>query len=230
MTARSAVMLRPAAVAAARHMSVGGPGIAAVTALGLRLFLTPDALGAEARVAVARRLAARAPCLPFGRRGPSFADVDAARLWLADAAARIRPRLDRIGDRREFVFTLRPAAASNDGPVSPKAGATAASGSAYLRAAAQARAAEDRFSKAVGSIAETLRAAAPGAEIQQTRAGEGVDLSLLCGLEARPILAEAAPRLAASHADVLKLSASGPWPPYSFASLDRESAPGEAAT
>ncbi|MEL6977965.1 MAG: GvpL/GvpF family gas vesicle protein [Pseudomonadota bacterium] len=199
----------------------------AVAAAGLTLYLgaTP-ALGPS----LALRLGRDRACLPVGRGHGPFESAAAARRWLSERAEALRAQLEWIGARAEFVLSLE----CRDPLARARAPRDELSGAAYLRAAAASRAAESaaarRFDECVEAVRAALRAEAPAAPQSLARLRPGaVDVSLLGPPALKQRLAAAAPALAARFQPVLRLTGSGPWPPYSFVEIAAGPPRGEAA-
>lgn len=150
----------------------------------------------------ARRLARRGPALPGGRRA-TFAGSDdralraAAGDWLAAQAPIVAAWLEDLGERSEFVISLR-------------AERAAAGRAGYLaRRAAETRRLRAASAEILGSLRHPASAQSAGAD--------SLDLSVLWPRDDAAGFAAALAPLVRAYAPALRLRASGPWPAYSFA-------------
>lgn len=146
--------------------------------------------------AAARSAAARAALLPAGRTAASQGfDVVAERLT-QDAGA-LRERLRLIGDHAEFVLKI-------GAPI--ENAASAATGAAYLaRRAADARARRALIERALDALGRPISVVTrDGASVLWPRDGVSGFVTALAPLARR-------------LGDAPRLTASGPWPAYSFA-------------
>lgn len=225
---------------------VPGEPVGRVTDADLALLVsrvTPDALQvdeddlseggrlatlARAHDAVIRTAAAVGPVLPL-RFGTVVPDEDAARRLLRTHADPARRRLDRIGDTREWGVRLvrrmdaEPALAAR--PTAQDG--EEISGTEFLarrRQALQEReTAGEAAARAAGRLEEELgphvtesvrRGGSPGSSLL-------LDLACLVPPDREEGFAAAVDRLRGEMgSDGLEIEVSGPWPPYSFASLD----------
>lgn len=193
----------------------------------------------------ARRAARVTAVLPGGRRA-CFTGADdagaaaAAAAWLAPRAEEIRDWLDALGERSEFVISIRPTEAPS-----------AERGAGYL---AQRAAAARRLAAVERRIFDALRGAQSRADVQTdrehagrrhqgrrdgapdalggapkvARQGGGSELSLLWPrADATGFAGRLAPVVRATTAD-WTIRASGPWPAYSFAPAEQASIETEA--
>ncbi|MGY1770083.1 GvpL/GvpF family gas vesicle protein [Blastococcus sp. SYSU D00813] len=177
--------------------------------------------------AVLTAAAATGPVLPL-RFGTVVPDEDAARRLLRRHGTSAREQLDRIGDAREWGVRLVRSLAE---PV-PAAGGSEVSGTEFLarrrqalteaeEAGAAAERASRRLEEALAPLtrASLRRGGAPGSSLL-------LDLAYLVDPDREAELTAALERLAAEEAgNGLALELTGPWPPYSFASLE-EGGPG----
>jgi hypothetical protein len=186
---------------------------------------------ARAHDAVVRAAAESGPVLPL-RFGTVVGDEAAARRLLDEHGAPARDRLRRIGDTREWGVKLvrrldEPSAAVAPRP-EERSGVT---GTEYLarrrQAIARQDSAEAAAEKAADLLVETLaphvaesvrRGGAPGSSLL-------LDLAYLVAPAAEggflAAVADLRERLAP---DALEVEVTGPWPPYSFASLEDDGA------
>jgi hypothetical protein len=176
--------------------------------------------------AVVRAAALRGPVLPL-RFGTVVPDEAAARRLLVEHRNSAREHLARIGNAREWgvklVRRLDSPVPVGSGP-RDRAGVT---GTEYLARRRQALdqhdAAEAAAEQAAGRLVEAL---APHVTESLRRGGSSgssllLDLAVLVEADAEAgFLATAAELRQQLEPDALELEVSGPWPPYSFASLD----------
>ncbi|MGY1741438.1 MULTISPECIES: GvpL/GvpF family gas vesicle protein [unclassified Blastococcus] len=179
--------------------------------------------------AVLTAAAAAGPVLPL-RFGTVVPDEDAARRLLRTHGASAREQLDRIGDAREWgvrlVRTLaEPAPAAAGGEVSGTE--FLAQRRRALTEAEEAGAVAERASRRVEEALAPLtraslrRGGSPGSSLL-------LDLAYLVEPGREAEVTAALERLAAEEAaHGLGVELTGPWPPYSFASLE-EGGPGGA--
>jgi Gas vesicle synthesis protein GvpL/GvpF len=176
--------------------------------------------------AVVRAAALRGPVLPL-RFGTVVPDEAAARRLLVEHRDSAREHLRRIGNAREWGVKL---VRRLDSPVPvasrprDRAGVT---GTEYLARRRQALdqhdVAEAAAEQAADLLVETL---APHVTESLRRGGSSgssllLDLAVLVEADAEAgFLATAAELRQRLEPDALELEVSGPWPPYSFASLD----------
>jgi hypothetical protein len=181
--------------------------------------------------AVVRAASDAGPVLPL-RFGTVVRDDDAARRLLDEHHDRAREQLDRIGSGREWGVKLvrRDPAPSDsppaDSPHSDPSERRGVTGTEYLtrrrQALARAEAAEAGADRAADVLTETLR---PHVTDSLRRGGSSgsallLDLAFLVPLDAEAAFAAAANELGEQlAADGLAVEVSGPWAPYSFASL-----------
>jgi hypothetical protein len=176
--------------------------------------------------AVVRAAAQGGPVLPL-RFGTVVADEAAARRLLDEHGDAARERLRRIGDTREWGVKLvrRLDAPTSIGPrPEDRAGVT---GTEYLARRRQALAQQDSAEATAGKAADLLLEALSPHVADSVRRGGSPGSSLL--LDVAYLVAPSAEagfltavadlreRLAP---DALEVEVSGPWPPYSFASLE----------
>jgi gas vesicle protein GvpL/GvpF len=170
------------------------------------------------------RICASRPCLPV-RFGTAFPTEDAARASLAGRSAELRAALDRVAGKSELAVTLLWRESSSP-PSGPSAGP--GPGRRFMeerraRYAAQA----DRKARA-GELAESLLAKLVIERAlvwYQTCTAEGLAVSLAALVPSDQAVTWKADleRLAGSFDDVTAV-VNGPWPPYSFASLEESGA------
>ena len=166
------------------------------------------------------RICASQPCLPV-RFGTAFATDEAARASLASRSAELRAALDRVAGKSELAVTLlwreseRPA---------PGASASAGPGRRFMdqrRAFYAAR--KDRQARAA-ELAEGLLAKLSIERAlvwYETCTSDGVAVSLAVLVPSEQAAERKADleRLAGGLSDVIGV-VNGPWPPYSFASVE----------
>jgi hypothetical protein len=176
--------------------------------------------------AVIEALAESQVLLPF-RLFTIFSSDDKAIATINAARAPIRNAFDRVRGRQEWVLRIgRPDPARAEGAQAAAAG-RATSGTGFLQAKADARRAEAdraaRVSRGVSDVFDALKPLASAASSRPVQAGEGVLLDAAFLIDAgrldefRGTLQQAAAGLLR---DGCPISFTGPWPPYSFASLD----------
>jgi hypothetical protein len=176
--------------------------------------------------AVVRAAALRGPVLPL-RFGTVVADETAARRLLAEHAPAARARLREIGTAREWGVKL---VRRLDQPVpvgsrsSDRAGVT---GTEYLARRRRALDRSEVAEAAAQSAADLLLEALEPHVTQSVRRGGAPGSSLLLDLavlvesdDEAGFLATAGELRQRLEPDALELEVSGPWPPYSFASLE----------
>jgi hypothetical protein len=175
--------------------------------------------------AVLTAAAAAGPVLPL-RFGTLVPDEAAAHRLLATHAATARTQLERIGNAREWGVRLVRTLAVD--PVPASAGAEV-SGTEFLSrrrlALTEAERAGAAAERAAGRLEEALephtraclrRGGSPGSSLL-------LDLAFLVEPDSEAAVTAALEQLAADEAaNGLALELSGPWPPYSFASLTEE--------
>ena len=181
---------------------------------------------------VVQAVAASAPTAPL-RLATICLDDDGVRSRLREWHEALRQALDRVEGRREWsvkAYTGRPAdAPAQDAQAAP---VTGGAGAAYLRRKRsqtdERRAAEEQAVEAASAVHAALAAASVASRLlaaQDPRltGHEGTmtlnGAYLVAADDAEAFVAEAA-RQAADHPD-LQLEVNGPWPPYSFATLDQ---------
>jgi len=166
------------------------------------------------------RICASQPCLPV-RFGTAFPTEDAARASLASRSAELRAALDRVAGKSELAVTLLWRESAGPGP---EASLSAGPGRRFMderRARYAAR--RDRKARA-GDLAESLLAklAIERALVWcETCTSEGVAVSLAVLVpsdQANRWKADLE-RLAGGFDGVISV-VNGPWPPYSFASIE----------
>lgn len=218
------MLSRPQALFAVTGVAVPAMagGCASVAAAGLRAWFGAD-LGAAG--AVCLRLARCGGCLP-ARAGLWIGDRDqegdaAVADWVRRWSGPLHRRLAEIDGRVEFIATFVDRDA--DEPL-----ATAPTGAAYLRALADAaarrtarrRALRDRCDAVLGALPTALTAA-PRRLIES--ADGRLDLSLLAPRTQKAAFARAVVDATRGLPPTMRVVASGPWAPHSFAdaSVDR---------
>jgi hypothetical protein len=173
--------------------------------------------------AVVRAAVPAGPVLPL-RFGTVVADEDGARRLLREHAATARERLDRIGDAREWgVRLVRSLTEQEPATTGPR---EELSGTEFLTRRRQALRERDDAAQAARVAAESLEAALAPHVTESLRRGGAPGSSLLLdvaylvppGSEAG-FLAEAERLGADLRPSGLSLEVTGPWPPYSFATL-----------
>jgi hypothetical protein len=186
---------------------------------------------ARAHDAVVRAAAEAGPVLPL-RFGTVVADDAAARRLLDEHGEPAREQLRRIGDTREWgVKLLRRLEAPPGTAASRPEERSGVTGTEYLARRRQALAQQDSVEAAAGRAAELLLETLAPHVAQSVRRGGAPGSSLL--LDVAYLVAPAAEAgFAAAVADLrerlapdgLEVEVSGPWPPYSFASLGADGA------
>lgn len=179
--------------------------------------------------AVVRAAATAGPVLPL-RFGTAVPDDDAARRLLRTHADAARRQLDRIGDTREWgVRLVRPVAEpALAGPApAPPAHRQDISGREYLARRRQALDEHERAGQDAAEAVERLEKALAPHVTETLRRGGNAGSSLLLDVAClvapdretgfAAAVAHLAEELRPQHLDV---ELTGPWPPYSFASLD----------
>lgn len=185
--------------------------------------------------AVSETLAATQVVVPF-RLFTLFSSEALAVTTLGESSARIDQALDRVKGKQEWVLRIgRPDPAGlKPGPSNKKKGAAAAaSGTAFLRAKAEARKAEAERATRVRAEAmkvfDALSGAADAAEQRKIEPGTGLllDAAFLVTTSRAAAFKKTLTRAAASLLqDGCRVSLTGPWPAYSFVSLDSGSGRG----
>jgi hypothetical protein len=175
--------------------------------------------------AVVRSAAGVGPVLPL-RFGTVVPDEAAARRLLAEHAAAARAQLRRVGDSREWGVKLvrhvgEPVAAG------PRPTGEQVSGTEYLARRRQALHDRDAAERSAAEAAELLEAALrPRAREALRRGGSPgssllLDLAFLVPPEGESAFLAAAAELREDlQPDGLEVEVSGPWPAYSFATLE----------
>ena len=177
--------------------------------------------------AVVRAAAETGPVLPL-RFGTVVADEDAARRLLDEHGDPARERLRRIGDTREWGVKLVRLLDAPQASVAPRpeerSGVT---GTEYLARRRQALAEQDSVEAAAGRAADLLLETLSPHVAESVRRGGAPGSSLLLDVAYLVAPAAEAGFLAAVAdlrerltPDALEVEVSGPWPPYSFASLE----------
>jgi Gas vesicle synthesis protein GvpL/GvpF len=176
--------------------------------------------------AVSDRLAEKHVVVPF-RLFTLFSSEAKATAALGKASARIDKALERVKGKQEWVLRI-----ARPGPEAqvkaPAAGAaSAASGTAFLRAKADARKADaERATRVRAEAAKVFDALSGAADDSNQRAiepGTGLllDAAFLVKTSGAAAFKKTLTRAAASLLqDGCRVSLTGPWPPYSFVSLD----------
>ena len=176
--------------------------------------------------AVVRAAARTGPVLPL-RFGTVVPDESAARRLLAEHGDSARHRLGRIGDAREWGVKLV-RRLDQPVPVGPRpSDRIGVTGTEYLTRRRQALdqydSAEAAAEEAAQLLIDTLR---PHVTETVRRGGSPgssllLDLAVLVGADGEAaFLATAAELRQRLEPDGLEVEVSGPWPPYSFASLE----------
>jgi hypothetical protein len=178
--------------------------------------------------AVVRAAAVAGPVLPL-RFGTVVPDEDAARRLLAEHAAAALDRLQRIGTAREWGVKLVRRLSADAVPVGAgdARGRAGLTGTEYLARRRQALRDQDAADAAAGRAAELLEEALRPHTTESLRRGGSPGSSLLLDLallvrpeEETAFLAAAAAARERLEPDGVEVEVSGPWPPYSFATLD----------
>jgi hypothetical protein len=176
--------------------------------------------------AVLRAAAACGPVLPL-RFGTAVPDDEAARRLLREHATEAREQLDRIGDAREWGVRLiravsEPALAGVPRPARPED----ISGTEYLARRKTALAEKERAGRDATQAADRLeRVLAPHVTATLRRGGNPgasllLDLACLVPPDSEAGFAASVAELAEElRTEGLDVELTGPWPPYSFASL-----------
>jgi Gas vesicle synthesis protein GvpL/GvpF len=178
--------------------------------------------------AVVRSAVAAGPVLPL-RFGTVVPDEDAARRLLRDHGDLARARLDRIGNAREWgvrlVRTL-PAEPATAGAATGEQ----VTGTEYLSRRREALHERDDAAREAAHGAELLeQTLAPHVTASMRRGGSPgssllLDVAYLVPVDAEAGFLAAADQLRADLAGQrLTLDTTGPWPPYSFATLSEDS-------
>jgi hypothetical protein len=198
------------------------------------LRVDPDDLSETGRLAtlarrhdaVVRAAVAGGAVLPL-RFGTAVPDEEAARRLLREHAETARAQLRRLGDGREWgVRLVRSLGPAEDVPA-PAAARAELTGTDYLTRRREAlRRREDAAREAAEGADRLQESLAPHAAETLRRGGAAgssllLDVAYLVRPDAEATFLAEAERLAAElKRDGLELELSGPWPPYSFASLD----------
>ena len=138
------------------------------------------------------------------RFGTTFSDADALAASLSGAAARLRPRLERVRGFVELAVRVR-------GPV--VATRTPLHGRDYLEMKRSRR--RDRESIAQRTLVPLNRLAAESRHHESTGDGAVISASYLVRQGDVPRFADQVRLLQQEHEELL-LSCTGPWAPYSF--------------
>lgn len=175
--------------------------------------------------AVLTAAAAAGPVLPL-RFGTLVPDEAAARRLLDTHAGSAGPQLDRIGGAREWGVRLVRTLGTE--PV-PAAAGSDLSGTEFLTLRRRARTeAEQALAAAERAASRLEEALAPLTRARLRRGGSPgssllLDLAYLVEPDREAAVGAALEQIAAEEAaHGLALEVSGPWPPYSFASLGEE--------
>jgi hypothetical protein len=197
------------------------------------LQVDPDDLSETGRLAVlARRHDAvvrgavgGSAVLPL-RFGTVVPDADAARRLLREHGPAARARLARIADAREWGVRLVRTLSAEPTP-STRGTRDAANGTEYLSRRREALREKDDAARAAAHCAELLEQALTPHAIQALHRGGApgssllLDVAYLVPRAAEPGFLAAVDQLRADLAEErLTVETTGPWPPYSFASLD----------
>ena len=169
------------------------------------------------------RICASQPCLPV-RFGTAFATDEAARASLASRSAELRAALDRVAGKSELAVTLL--WTKNSGVSAPRPlEASAGPGRRFMEERRARYAARDARKARAGELVESLVA-----ELSVERAlvwyetctsdGVAVSLAVLVPSEQAAERKADLERLAGGLSDVIGV-VNGPWPPYSFASVEQ---------
>jgi hypothetical protein len=166
------------------------------------------------------RICASQPCLPV-RFGTTFATADAARASLASRSTELRAALDRVAGKSELALTLLWRESAD--PAAP-APATAGPGRRFMEERRARYAAREARKARAGDLVERLIAELPVERSlvwHQTCTSEGVAVSLAVLVPSDQATQRKADlhRLAGCFSDVVGV-VNGPWPPYSFASIE----------
>jgi gas vesicle protein GvpL/GvpF len=167
------------------------------------------------------RICASQPCLPV-RFGTAFPTEDAARASLASRSAELRAALDRVAGKSELAVTLLWRESATP---APGASASAGPGRRFMDERRAFYAARKHRQARAAELAEGLLAklAIERALVwYQTTTSEGVAVSLAVLVpsdQAKGWKADLE-RLAGGYDDVVGV-VNGPWPPYSFASVEQ---------
>jgi hypothetical protein len=176
--------------------------------------------------AVVRAAAGAGPVLPL-RFGTAVPDEDAARSLLRTHAERAREQLRRIGTAREWgVRLVRTLVPGVEPALAGGAQRDGLSGTEYLSRRRQALQKGDDLTRTAAECAERLQDVLSGHVTESLRRGGSPGSSLLLDMAYLvPTATEAdflgqVQQLAQDlEARGLALEVTGPWPPYSFASL-----------
>lgn len=165
--------------------------------------------------------------LPF-RLFTIFSNEATARATLRESASRIKNALNRVKGRQEWVLRIGcPDPVRREPATGSKVTSPATSGTSFLRAKADARRDEtERAARVVtdaAAVFDKLRLLADDAKTRPVEVGTTLllDAAFLIADEATSAFQQT---LTAAAAGLLRdgcpVSLTGPWPPYSFASLD----------
>ncbi|HEX2186900.1 MAG TPA: GvpL/GvpF family gas vesicle protein, partial [Chloroflexota bacterium] len=185
----------------------------------------------------------RGPCLPV-RFGTWITGEDALRRGLAERAAELGRALERVRGRRELAVTLlwrdgaggegtgATAVPAPEPDESGRSSGPAGPGRRYLEARWAGFAAERRRRETVAGWAGELAAACGlgDSDVRHTicpSSGVALSSALLVQTELATALKERVLALGRSWG-VVRCLVNGPWPPYSFATLDLSSSPQDA--
>ena len=176
--------------------------------------------------AVVRAAATTGPVLPL-RFGTVVPDRAAARRLLAEHAGSAAALLRRIGRTREWGVKLLRRLAPEPVAAGPRADRAGLTGTEYLARRKQALEQSDAAERAAAQAAETLEETLRPHVTESLRRGGAAGSSLLLDLallvtpeRETDFLAAAAELREWLAPEGLEVEVSGPWPPYSFASLD----------
>lgn len=184
---------------------------------------------AAAHHGVIDRIARRGSLLPC-RIFTIFSSDDRARAALAPKAARLRRALQDLDGRQEWVLRIglpdpSRATARTPSPRLDRRGPATGTGFLQQKAAAarERRARTDRVRAETAAVAEALERVADRASARPAPDGTSLVLDAAYLVQTRRLAAFR--RTLATHAPPLlaegcPVSLTGPWPPYSFASID----------
>ena len=192
----------------------------------------PLAVLARGHDAVVRAAGEAGPVLPL-RFGTAVADEEAARTLLRAHAASAREQLRRIGTAREWGVRLVRTLAGVEPALAGGAQRDGLSGTEYLSRRRRALQREDDLTRTAAQCAERLQEELSGHVTESLRRGGSPGSSLLLDIAYLvPTVDEAEFLARVQHltedleAQGLTLEVTGPWPPYSFASLTPEGSDG----
>ena len=177
---------------------------------------------------VVRSVFEHGPVLPL-RFGTVVADDDGARRLLDEQGSRARRRLEHLDTHREWGVRLNREVAEQPTDEDDASRRQEMTGTSYLasRRAALQKAQDEEQQKAAltEQVEQALRDYAVDAVRRGGGPGSGVltDVAYLVPVDAEDRFLDAASRLSheVSH-EHLTLEVTGPWPPYSFASLQQD--------